>query len=165
MKKLNLILILLIGTGNLSCSSDDKNCLNSKTLDIEFGEEFSVASTKEIYADSDNKIWISSFTSPNGDGINDTFMIFIRNLNNGEEFDSTLSGNSEEFIKSGELKISNECEEIFSTNNINDLTWYPGYEPPQPEGIYNVNLKLTLLNDTNLDLKDSFEVILTSNLP
>ena len=47
MKKLNLILILLIGTGNLSCSSDDKNCLNSKTLDIEFGEEFSVASTKK----------------------------------------------------------------------------------------------------------------------
>jgi hypothetical protein len=165
MKKLNLLIGILIGFTILSCSSDDNSCLQSKTLDIAFGEELGLNNSKVIYSDSNYKIWISSYTSPNGDGINDEFMLLIRNLENGEEFDSTINNNAIEFISEGELIISNECEEIFSTNNINDLTWYPGYEPPQPEGIYNVNLNLTLANNTNLDLEDTFEVILTSNLP
>ncbi|WP_298239515.1 hypothetical protein [uncultured Algibacter sp.] len=165
MKKLTIIYALLIGIGISSCSSDNNNCLKSKTIDVGVIEELKIVSHKEIYADSNYEIWISTFSSPNGDGIRDTFTIIIIDINNGGEFDSSTSTNAVEFLKSAELKISNECEEIFSTNNINNLTWYPGYQPPQPEGIYNVNLKLTLANDTNIDITDSFEVILTSDLP
>ncbi|MFD0837378.1 hypothetical protein ACFQ0I_16485 [Mariniflexile aquimaris] len=165
MKKLTMILALLIGIGISSCSSDNNNCLKSKTIDVGVIEELKIVSHKEIYADSNYEIWISTFSSPNGDGIRDTFSIIIIDQNSGGEFDSSISINSAEFLKSGELKISNECEEIFSTNNINNLTWYPGYEPPQPEGTYNVNLKLTFANDTTIDITDSFEVILTSDLP
>ena len=166
MKRLNLFFTLFIGLTISSCSSDEqKNCIKNSTIETDFVVELNIKSSKEIYSDSNFTISISTYTSPNGDGIRDTFFITIKNLNDNTTFNSLTSNNSEEFIASAELKISNECDEIFSTSDINNLTWYPGYIPPQLEGTYNVDLKMTLIDDTNINLKNSFEVLLTSDLP
>jgi len=162
MKKLKLhIKIIFVALLIVSCNSDDQtSCVKRLTMDInsEIGIDL-----KEIYFDSEFTVSISRFTSPNGDGSNDVFGILIVNLNNNEIFQSFSNSNPLEFIKNGELKISNECEELFSTNDTSKLIWNPGFEPPQPEGTYNVELKLTFINETSVNIKETFEVVLFTN--
>jgi hypothetical protein len=65
-----------------------------------------------------------------------------------------------DYFSTGSIKISDNCNQLFFTDNINQLFWYPTYSPEkQAEGIYNVELKLKLIDNIDVLVNTQVEVI------
>ncbi len=155
----------------LSCSnSDSKICVTKKTISINnIGEEIQYDGLKLVFENEHYKIYFSRYISANGDAYRDGSGIFILKLDTGVAYsnwdflDSQINvetvNDHSNYFSSGSLKISDNCNQLFFTESIELLAWFPLFQPAQAEGIYNVELKLQLADNTNVELNTSVEVI------
>lgn len=176
MKK-NILIIGLVYTIIISCSknenSNDSLCVNPKTISLaNVGQEFNYYGLKQVFSNSNFEIYVSKYSTPNGDLIRDSFGIYILRINDGAAFSNypfldvdnvesnpNLGFNPTGFFSEGSIKISNKCVEVFSTQNINTLYWIPTFNPRQVEGSYSVELKLKLDDNTEVNVNTTTEVI------
>ncbi len=163
MKKLIFLLTCLI---TLSCSSDD-NCLRSltgTTDNIPRTTEF-----KEIYSDNNYKINITKFMTPNGDGINDTYKLYIEDLSNNTFYingdfgvTSNLSPNTTDdptnFFSSISLMVSNDCSDLYNSTDINDFSWLLDFNDPVEQGNYNIEFTVDMTNGRPITVSNNFDL-------
>ncbi len=155
----------------LSCSSSDsKSCVDAKTISINnIEEEIQYDGLKLVFENEHYKIYFSKYISANGDAYRDGSGIFILKLDTGIAYSNWdfLDGqinietvnNAADYFSSGSLTISDNCNQLFFTENIELLAWFPSFLPAQAEGIYNVELKLQLADSTDVLVNTSVEVL------
>ena len=157
----------------ISCGSDDNStkCLDSAKLKVTRQDEFSKKfGLKYIFDNEKCRISVPFFISPNGDGVRDSFVIYLENQQDENAFISSsfdlvenISDQATEdpagFITSATLEISNNCNTIATITDINRLYWNPPFEPPLPEGTYKFHLKLKLADGSLVETRNTFEVL------
>ena len=154
-----------------SCSDDDRNtCVNAPTMSVSLSQEFNQHfGYRHVALKGDYAISVPFFITPNGDGVRDTFVINVQNMQTGEIFISDLfsvvesvenaTDDPQGFINTASLTISNNCEDLITITDIEKLWWNPVSENAIQRGIYNFNLQLEMADGTMIDAKNSFEVI------
>ncbi|PPK92729.1 hypothetical protein LY01_02814 [Nonlabens xylanidelens] len=167
MKKVFLIIFLIVIS---SCSSDDENCLNSLTT---LRETVRPTELKEIYSDVNYKINLSRFITPNGDAVNDIYVIYIEDLVNntfyvsddfginGNIIDANSSEDPTLFFTTIDLKVSTNCTTVYESSDINDYLWRLDFQNPVDEGNYNLDLTLTMFNSDVITVSDNFDLYYT----
>lgn len=157
-----------------SCSESDSggNCLAPKTLTaiVNPGNELRTLSYKEVYSDAHHKIYVSQYLTPNGDAIRDNFgFVLIKNDNTAysnypyEPSDHlealSITADPAGFFSEGSITVSDNCNELLSSTDINRLFWWPHFQANTAEGTYKVNLKLKLEDNTAVDIHTTTEVL------
>lgn len=172
MRKIKFSVLFFISLFLLSCNKDDsKSCLSPKTIMINsISQEGSFDGLNLVYENSNYKVYFSKYISSNADGYRDSSGLFILKLDNSiaytnyDFFDNQINipttFDPSDYFSTGSIKISDNCNQLFFTDNINQLFWYPTYSPEkQAEGIYNVELKLKLIDNTDVLVNTQVEVI------
>lgn len=166
-----IIFIPLVFLFLLSCSkSDSRSCVDQKTISINnIGEEIDYDGLKLVFENENYKVYFSKYISANGDAYRDGSGIFILKLDTGiaytnwdfleSQINIETVSNSADYFSTGSLKISDNCNQLYFTDNIEMLSWFPSYQPVQVEGIYNVELKLKLADNTNVLVNTNVEAL------
>lgn len=160
--------ILLLVTLLLSCNTDDEiNCLRGlviQPIEIPRATEF-----QEVHADSNYKINVSAFITPNGDGVNDVFFIYIEDLSNNSFYITSdfgvignISPNTTQdpstFFTAIDLSVSNDCETLHTSSNTLNYTWALDFNNPVSEGNYNLDFTLDMVNGSPVTISTSFDL-------
>lgn len=173
-KLLTLALVAIL----FSCSGDDDQgnnsniteCIPASTMEVTISEEFQHSfGFKEVYSAGNYTVSVPYFVTPNGDGVRDSFVIYIKNTETGTSFISSDSDiiesadgavtNPEGLITSANLTIGNNCEQVFETADIYRLWWNVLLETNEAKGIYNFDLHVVMEDGTIIDVSDTFEVL------
>ncbi|MBS1533679.1 MAG: hypothetical protein JST78_01270 [Bacteroidetes bacterium] len=160
-----LFLFLLVACSN----SDSKVCVQTKTIKINsVPQEAAFDGLKLVFSNDHFKVYFSKYASVNGDMIRDGSGLYIVNQNTGVAYSSYdfFSGEIPEtvsdptdFFTVASLKISNNCEQVFFSDDINNFMWFPGNPSSIAEGIYHAELKLKLADNSDVSVKTNFEII------
>jgi hypothetical protein len=159
----------LLGLVLISCSSDSKVCVPSKTIKINsFPQEAAFDGLKLVYSNSNFKVYFSKYASVNGDATREGSGLYIENLNTGMAYSSydflsdiviDTTYDPTDFFTTASLKISSNCDELYFSDDINNFMWYPNYSASLNEGIYHAELKLKLADNSDVSIKTNFEII------
>jgi hypothetical protein len=151
----------------MACSSDDKNCL--RQLEQAQLPPSTQVTFKQVYSDSNYEISISPFMTPNGDGLQDSYVIYIRDLNNNNyyitsdrDFASSIDPNTTEnpsgFFTAIALSVSDDCETKNVSNDINNYRWNLDFDNQISEGNYNLDFTLDTVNGNPITVSTSFDL-------
>ena len=130
----------------IACSSDD-DCLRSVSGDTsEFPRRTNFV---EIYADANYKINATKFMTPNGDGINDFISLYIEDLTNNSfyvtdnpgingDVDPNTTEDPSAFFNAIEFTVSNQCETLHTSNDVNFYVWTINFDEVTSQGNYDL---------------------------
>lgn len=154
----------------VSCSSDD-SCVGGSTMDIgDISNEFSRDRFEEVYSDNAYQVYFPLWLSPNGDGINDFFSFYIKDNSNNiyfgsatfgirDPFDENATENPTGFISNATLKVSNTCQDLYQTNNINELVWVLDFQSETEKGAYQIDLDLEMINGSVISINEIVDIV------
>ncbi|MFT6095860.1 MAG: hypothetical protein ACJAVQ_000761, partial [Nonlabens sp.] len=168
MKKIYLFFLIIVFF--VSCSSDD-SCVGGSTINIgDISNEFSRDRFVEVYSDNAYKVYFPLWLSPNGDGINDFFSFYIKDTSNNiyfgsatfgirDPFDENATDNPTGFISNATLNVSNTCQDLYQTSNINELGWILDFQLETEKGAYQIDLDLEMINGSVISIREKVDVV------
>ena len=146
--KFTLIVILSFIIFYMVSCDESEECVEKNKIHVEFS---TYPTGTVIYENESYYLALPNFITPNSDGINDNFEVY---LNEKDEY--SLS-----WIDYLEVKftVRDKCKEVFSSIDNDNLHWDGKIESNNaPEGIYYYELFAVLPNSDSIDVSGSFEL-------
>ena len=131
-------------------------------------EEIQAELPPEVFENDNFIVTVPNFISPNGDGFNDSFSIRIERkgsevlfVSAGDTLENAeITSNPEGFLLEGSLIISNNCEAIFVSQDVNSLVFDPVSSSIDdlPTGNYSLGLRLVLDDGEIVEMGNALDI-------